>query len=191
MTTRRAWLMGMGATALGALAGCASAPTQYYRLAPVPGAADPGVTGRISVRSISIPGYLDADGIAKPGGPYQYNSFANALWAEPLADLLQSAMVQDLAQRLPQAVVIGAGGAIGAPADRIVEINVLRFDPDASGHIVLIAQAALRSPDAGGTAVTRSIRLTAPCGAAPGDIAAAMSALWGQAADTLASALAS
>ncbi|OYV41422.1 MAG: hypothetical protein B7Z80_01785 [Rhodospirillales bacterium 20-64-7] len=191
MTTRRSWLMGIGSVALaGSLAGCASAPTRYYRLAAVPGPIEPGVTAHISVRSISIPSYLNADGIAKPGGAYQYTSFPNALWASPLADLLQSVMVQDLAQRLPQAVVIGAGGAIGVPADRIVEINVLRFDPAASGELTLIAQASVRSPDAGAAGLTRSIRLSAPCSAVPADIAAVMSKLWGQAADVLAQAVA-
>jgi uncharacterized lipoprotein YmbA len=181
----------MGTVALtAALAGCASAPTRYYRLAAVPGPVEPGVKARISVRSISIPSYLNADGIAKPGGAYQYSRFPNALWASPLADLLQSLMVQDLAQRLPQAVVIGAGGAIGLPADRIVEINVLRFDPAASGELTLIAQASIRSPNAGAVGTTRSIRLSAPCSAAPADIAAVMSTLWGKAADVLAQALA-
>jgi uncharacterized lipoprotein YmbA len=59
--------------------------------------------------------------------------------------MLQAAMVQDLAQRLPAATVLGSGGTIGVTADVLIEINVLRFDPDSTGKIVLSAQFAVRS----------------------------------------------
>ena len=182
----------LGAATL-ALTGCATAPpAQYYRLAPLPGPARNGVTAQIGVRSIEIPGYLDQTGIARPSGGYQFSSFANQLWAEPLATMLQSVMVQNLAQRLPGATVLANGGAIGAPAGLLIEINLLRFDPDPSGEILLTAQLAIRAatglPD--WQIQTFSTQAT-PAGPSTSDAVAAMSKLWAAAADQIASRIAS
>ena len=95
---------------------------------------------RVGVLSISIPDDLNQNGIAYGGSGNQFDVYSNDLWAGRLADMLQDVMVQDLAQRLPQATVIGSGGSIGLPFDVIVEINVLRFDPDGTGNVVLSAQ---------------------------------------------------
>jgi uncharacterized lipoprotein YmbA len=164
--------------ALAALASCASPPTHYYRLAALPGPVLDSAPQSIRVRNISIPGYLDQDNIAKAGTAYQFASFSNALWAGPLADMLQSTLVENLTQRLPQTTVTSSAGVIGAPAGLLIEINVLRFDPDPSGSITLIAQIALKNSD-GSFRLTKTIQSTAtpPTEDAAGT-AAAMSTLW-------------
>ena len=187
MTLPSRRFMLLGAATL-ALTGCASSPpAQYYQLAALPGPIRPGITMRIGVRSIEIPGYLDQTNIAQPAGSYQFSSAANALWAQPLASMLQSVMVQNLAQRLPDATVIASGGAIGAPADLLLEINLLRFDPDPSGNIQLTAQFAIRTaagqPD--WQIQTFSANAT-QTGSTTADAVAAMSKLWAEAADQLA-----
>jgi uncharacterized lipoprotein YmbA len=179
----RRLLLAAGAAAL---TGCAATPTNYYRLAAIPGAIRTGITARIGVRGVSIPGYLDQTGIVKTGGDYQFDTYANELWAEPLADMLQAAMVQDLAQRLPQATVIGSGGAIGAPADLLVEINLLRFDPGAGGQLILSAQLAVRAAASTSNWLTHSYQIQAAAGASAIDTVAVMSRLWAAAADQLA-----
>lgn len=186
--SRRGVILGITPMALAAsLAGCVSVPSHYYRLAVVPGTIRRNVTQRIGVRSISIPGYLDQNGIARPGGGYQFNSYPNDLWAESLTGMLQSVMVQDLVQRLPAAEVIGSGGAIGARSDILVEINVLRFDPDASGRVVLTAQVSIET---GATRAVLQLRTftsqAAPAGPGAADIVAVMSTLWAAAADEIA-----
>ena len=144
--SRRAFLSaGSALLAASALAGCTSAPTNYYRIAVVPGAIRSGAPGSIGVRSVSIPGYLSQNGIAKPSSGYEFGTYSNEVWAEPLDGMLQSVMVQDLSQRLPASSVLGAGGSIGLSAAALVEINVLNFDPDSSGQVVLTAQIAIRS----------------------------------------------
>ena len=101
--SRRACLCA-GTVLLTAPAGCSSSPpTRYYRLAVLPGTSHHTPPFTVSVRSVSIPGYLDQTGIAKSGGDYQFSVYGNDLWADQLANMLQSAMVQDLAQRLPEA----------------------------------------------------------------------------------------
>jgi uncharacterized lipoprotein YmbA len=183
---RRDCLRGFLGVGAAALTGCAATPTNYYRLAAVPGPIRDGATPSIGVRSVSIPGYLDQTNIVKPGGAYSFDTYANELWAGPLADMLQAVMVQDLAQRLPQATVIGSGGAIGAPAGLLVEINVLRFDPDAGGQIALLAQIAVKSGADQNRWTTRSYAASAPGGVFAVDNVAAMSRLWGSAADQVA-----
>jgi uncharacterized lipoprotein YmbA len=185
---RRALLCAWPILVAAGLVACTSPPAQYYRLAAVPGPTCSDVPPTIGVRSISIPGYLNQNGIAKPSGNYQFDSYSNELWAEPLADMLQATMVQDLVQRLPESTVTGSGGAIGAPSDVLVEINVSRFDPDPAGRIVLTIQIAIKS---GGSRTLWMVRTfnssSAPAGDDVSEIAAAMSTLWAAAADEIGS----
>jgi uncharacterized lipoprotein YmbA len=183
---RRSLILGTGAV----LAGCAAPAPHYFRLIPLPGATVAGVTGTIAVRSISIPGYLDQQNISLPGGAYEIGQAPNDLWAEDLGQMLQAVMVQSLSMRLPGATVLPSGGAIDATASSILEINVLRFDPNPSGDIVLDAQFAVRAGD--DASILRHVsllRTVRPAGAGAGAIAAAMSTLWAQAADTAANLL--
>jgi uncharacterized lipoprotein YmbA len=171
--------------ALTGFAGCASAPTLYYRLTALPGPVLTTAPESIRIRNVSIPGYLDQNNIAKTGAAYQFVSYPNALWADGLADMLQSTLVENLTQRLPQVTVTG-NGAIGAPAAFLVEINILRFDPDPSGSIILIAQVAWKNPD-GSFRLTKTIQSSAaPSTPDAAGTAATMSGLWAGFANTIA-----
>lgn len=183
---RRSLLILAGATAL---AGCSAPPPADYRLAPVPGPTRAGAPPTIAVRDITIPAELDQDNIPMPGGTYQFNTFPNAVWSEPFDDMLRTVMVQNLAQRLPGASVIASGGAIGAPAKALVEINLLRFDPDPQGDILLIAQIAIKSGTNQAQWRTDTFSGTMAAAASPAGVAAAMSALWGMASDRVAEML--
>jgi len=171
------------------VAGCSPAATDY-RLAVVAGPPVGRNAAIVVVRGVSVPGYLDQDGIGKPGLDYEFASYPNDVWAEPLADMLQGVMVQELAQRLPAATVLADGGAIGVPADVVVEMNVLRFDPDAAGNVILDVQIAVRRGTDNKVWRTVDLARQAPSGAGALGIVAAMSALWGQAADETALLLA-
>ena len=177
-----------GALAIAAtLSNCRSPPAHYYRLLASPGLVLESPPLRVGVLSISIPDDLDQNGIAYGGSGNQFDVYSNDLWAGRLAAMLQDVMVQNLAQRLPQATVVGSSGSIGLPFDAIVEINVLRFDPDGTGNVVLAAQISVKSEHGHGSQVTRS--LTEKAGvernAAP-DFVAAMNWLWTAAADQIA-----
>jgi uncharacterized lipoprotein YmbA len=170
---------------MGALAGCASSQARYYRLAAVPGTVRGGDGKRIGVRNVGIPGDLDQNNLAHPGDAYQLNPYANDLWAAPLASMLQTVMVQDLGQRLPGDTVLQDGGAIGAAPDVYVELQVLRFVPDASGNVTLQAQIGTRLVSSQDFKL-QDFTATAPGGNTPEGLAAAMSTLWGQLADAAA-----
>lgn len=192
MPPRRQFLclvLGAAPLALG-LSGCASADPNYYQIGAVPGAAVVGGPPSVEVRTISIPGYLDRTGIIKRAQDFKLDIHSNDIWAEPLADMLQSTMVQDLSTRLTGSTVIGSGGSIGANSDLLVEINVLRFDPDSSGQMILQLQVGLRDGQSMNLLGTRSIQHQAPAGGpVVSAIVGSMSTLWGQAADDVAAFL--
>jgi uncharacterized lipoprotein YmbA len=183
---RRIFLSGAGLT----LAGCVrTAMVNAYRLAPLPGAVRPGGPASIGVRSVGIPGYLDQNGIVRAAGAYQFNTYENEIWAEPLAGMLQAVMVQDLAQILPASTVLASGGAIDSPVQVDIEINVQKFDPDQAGQMVLLAQVAVKDGQSHAGLGTRTLSLTCPVGLGVTGTVAAMSALWGQAAGQIAAML--
>jgi len=189
--SRRACLRAGPVTLMAALAECGSPPTQYYRLAEVPGAIRNTAPFTVGVRSVSIPGYLNQNAIAKGGNAYQFSVYGNDLWADQLANMLQAVMVEDLAQRLPASTVIGSGGSIGVSADVLVEINVLRFDPDSTGEIVLSAQFAVKSGRTRAVWMTQTFaRSAAPDGVDISDTVAKMSMLWAAMADQVADSIA-
>ncbi len=190
-TGRRACLRAVPLLLTAALAACAAPPaTNYYRLASVPGAIQPVGGLAVNVRGIGLPAYLDQSSIVKPSGPYQFGSYSNELWAEPLGGMLQEAMVQNLAQRLQSGTITASGGAIVATADVLVEMNVLRFDPDAAGTVTLTLQIAVKSGLDRTLWQASSFTRTAPAGTTAAGEVEAMSALWGQAADQIAAMIA-
>jgi hypothetical protein len=67
----------------------------------------------------------------------------NDWWGEPLAAMLGRVLVDELGQRLPQSTVLADTGAVSAPPDATVEIDIERLDEDAAGNLVLQAQAAV------------------------------------------------
>jgi uncharacterized lipoprotein YmbA len=195
-TDRRHVLRLLGAAPLlavsaGTLSGCLSANPNYYRLGMVPGPVVRGAPPSVEVRNMSIPGYLDRQGIVKRAGDFKLDIHTNDIWAEPLADMLQATMVQDLSQRLMGTTVIAAGGSIGANYDMLIETNILRFDPDPNGMMVLTAQVALRDGVSLQIVATTTIQHQAPANApVVANIVASMSGLWGQAADDVSTLLA-
>jgi uncharacterized protein len=189
---RRQFLRLLGVVPAGAiaLAGCTSPNPNYYRLGAASGPTVTGGPPAVEVRTISIPGYLDRQGIVKRAGDFSLDIHTNDIWAEPLADMLQATLVEDLTQRMPRTTVIGSGGSIGANANLIVETNILRFDPNPDGTLTLQAQVAVRDGESLLIIVTRTIQETGPANEpVVANIVASMSTLWGAAANDIATLL--
>jgi uncharacterized lipoprotein YmbA len=195
--SRRAWLCTGPVILTAALVACTSPRTNYYRLLAVPGAVRNAAPMTVAIRNVSIPGYLDRDGIAKVGNGYQFAFYSNDLWADQLSAMLKTVMVQDLAQRLPAITVLGSGGAIDVSSDILIEINIVRFDPDGSGNLDLGAQVAIKSGPFRKLWATRSFDESAALNIGSADstesdaseIAAKMSALWAAMADQVADSI--
>ena len=179
---------GLAASAL-ALAGCTSPEPAYFTLAPVPGAAAPGGPKLVELQRPGLAGYLDRPGIVRADSAVQVKVATAERWAEPLGDLIGRILAEDLNARLPGSSVFTTAGSISAQPDARIELDVQRFDADASGTVVLLAQVAA-SRGRGGSAATRTVRLTqVPASPATRDLVAAMSTVLGGLADAVAGML--
>ena len=192
------------------LEGCASPSPDLYSLEPrpstvhqgpllagvhpaMPGGTQAGGRRVIVVRGVSVPRYLEREEIVRSAGGTRLRVAGNDWWGEPLRVMLRRVLVADLAQRLPGADVLADEGPIAAHPDAEVEVDVQRFDRDASGGdvggpVLLDGYAAITGP--GRLRTLDRLRLQAPVAA--GTTAAqvdAMSAALGQVADIIAGRL--
>jgi uncharacterized lipoprotein YmbA len=173
------------------LAACTTSPTPVlYTIAPVPGPVQGSAPHIVSLQQIGLTEYLQRLQIVRSSEGYRLDVMANDWWGEPLGAMLSRVLVEELGQRLPQSVVINESGALTTSPDVSVALNVQRLDEDASGAVVLVAQA---SADFRGrhAPVLRNFRIVVPAGASgtPAEVAA-ISAAVGQLADGIAAMLA-
>ena len=172
------------------LTSCASPEPAYYTLAPVRGATQGGGPALVELRRPGLAGYLDRPEIVRAGSAYQLRVAGTERWGEPLGDLIARILAEDLNQRLPGSSVFTAAGSISAEANATVELDVQRFDADASGQVTLLAQVAISRGRARSNVVARTVRLSAtPAGPSTPELVAAMSTVLGQLADEVASLL--
>jgi uncharacterized lipoprotein YmbA len=177
--------------ALALLAGCSSPSPELYTLAAMPGPTAHLAAHSIEVRRIGLAGYLDRPTIVRSSAAFRLRLADNQRWGEPLGGLLDRVFAEDLVERLPDAAVFSESGAISTAPDLTLEVDVQRFDADADGTLVLLAQVAIRRGDAARPAQARTLRLTArPAGPTTRDHVAAMSRALADLADKIVALLA-
>ncbi len=169
------------------VAACASPDPNYYTLAARPGVRVSGGPRLVELRRIGLAGYLDRPEIVRNSADYRLSIGSRDRWGEPLGNLVARTLAEDLNLRLPGTSVFTSSGSISADPDATLEIDLQRFDADANGQVVLLAQVAVtrggRHDDAG----ARAVRLTVtPDGAGTTPLVAAMSQALGQLADQIA-----
>ncbi len=186
MIRRRALLVG---AATAGLADCASPNPRLYTIASIPGPSVGGGPAIVLLREIGLARYLERSQIVRSSEDYRLDVLANDWWGEPLGTMLSRVLVAELSQRLPDSVVYGENGAVTTAPDATIELNIQRLDQDASGSVVLVAQAGLLRH--GRVApITKTFRVSvAPGGPGVSSEVAAMSAAVGQLADSLAALL--
>ncbi len=164
---------------------CASPDPAVYTLRAVPGAEQGGGPASVKVARPGLAGYLDRPEIVRDSTANRLLLRSGERWGEPLGDMIGRVLAEDLTQRLPGTSVFTAAGTISADASVRVELDVQRFDLDASGTVVLLVQVAVEQGRE--SAVTRSLQLTArPAGDGTPELVTAMSGLVGQLADVVA-----
>jgi hypothetical protein len=189
MTKRvRAALLGVLGLAV-SLAACSSPDPVLYTIAPVDGPVRSGAPKVIMLERVEVARYLDRSGIVRSSESYRVEVKSNDWWGEPLGGMLLRVLRQELAQRLPQSAVLTERGGVSASADATVDIDVQRLDADASGNIVLQAQASVTLKGSR-TPGLRSFRLSVPSQPGTSAEVAAISTAVGQLADGLAAMLA-
>jgi uncharacterized lipoprotein YmbA len=169
------------------LASCASPNPSLYTLEVLPGPVRRPAARIIEVRSISLARYLERSQIVRSSENFRLDVLANDWWGEPLDAMIGRTLDRALTQRLPGSTVYQENGAISAEPDARVQVNIERFDKDASGAVRLVAQYAVVRR----ISETRGVTLEVPArGATTADLVAAMSEAIGQLADRIASSLA-
>jgi uncharacterized lipoprotein YmbA len=167
-------------------AACSSAKPVLYTIATVAGAEHNAVPKVILLQQIGLQRYLERSQIVRSSENYRLDVMENDWWGEPLAAMLSRVLVSELGQRLPQSIVISEGGAVSATPDATISLNVQRLDEDASGNLILEAQASVGFKVRGAPALQSfrfSVSPTAP--GIPAEVAA-ISVAVGQLADGLA-----
>jgi uncharacterized protein len=125
------------------LATCSSPNPVLYTIAPVRGAEQAMAPKVILLQQIAMERYLERSQIVHSSENYKLDVMANDWWGEPLSAMLSRILVEELQQRLPNSVVISEVGAVSAAPDATITLNVQRMDEDASGNLVLLAQAGI------------------------------------------------
>jgi uncharacterized protein len=168
-------------------AACSSPNPSLYVLADLPGPIRTGAPRVVQLRTIAVAHYLERSQIVRSSDGYRMEVLSNDWWGEPLESMIGRILVQELNQRLPGTTVYADNGAISAPADATIEINLQRFDLDRDGQVLLAAQVAVDAKHAQSRAVRLTVR---PADATTQALVAAMSSAVQQLADTIASMLA-
>lgn len=170
-----------------AVARCASPDPAIYTLRAVPGTARSGGPSAIKLARPGLAGYLDRPEIVRDSAASRLTLRSGERWGEPLGDMLGRVLAEDLSQRLSGSSVFTEAGTISVDPAVTIELDIQRFDLDASGVVVLQVQVAVepgRSHDPMGT---RSVRLTsAPAADTTSALVGAMNILVGQLADAVA-----
>ena len=105
----------------------------------VPGQVMSGGPAVISIREIAIARYLERPQIVQSENNNQLDVRANEWWGEPLGAMLSRVLAEELAQRLPQSIVLGENGAINSTPNATVEVNIERLDAGAPQTAELLA----------------------------------------------------
>jgi uncharacterized lipoprotein YmbA len=184
---RRSLLLAPGALVL---ARCASPDPAIYTLRAVPGSPEGGGPPTIKLARPGLAGYLDRPEIVRDSSSSRLTLNGGERWGEPVGDMIGRVLALDLAQRLPGSSVFTEAGTISVDPAATVELDVQRFDLDASGVVVLLVQVAVEQGMRHDPVATRSLRLTAqPAATTTPDVVGAMSTALGQLADQIAGML--
>jgi uncharacterized lipoprotein YmbA len=181
---RDRWFVAVAFAAM--LVGCSSVKPALYTIGTVPGAEHTAGPKVILLQQIGLQGYLERSQIVRSSENYRLDVMENDWWGEPLGAMLGRVLVSELSQRLPQSIVISEGGAVSATTDATISLNVQRLDENASGILILEAQASVGFKVRSAPAL-QSFRFSVPP-SAPGIPAevTAISVAVGQLADGLA-----
>jgi uncharacterized lipoprotein YmbA len=173
-----------------AFTACSSPSPVLYTIAPVQGQVQTAAPKVIALQQISIARYLERSEIVRSSENYRLDVMANDWWGEPLGAMLSRVLIEELGQRLPQSTVVGETGAVSVSPDATIALNMQRLDEDASGNLVLQAQASVNFKGRPAP-VLRNFRFVAvpPAPGIQGEVSAISTAV-GQLADGLASILA-
>ena len=152
------------------LTACGSTPTQVFDLSPgvpdAPAAAVPPRSGPlIWVDKPSVAGYFDRTQMVTRGAGSHISIHEFEVWSDPPADLIQRAIVDDLAHRFGPDRVMATPAAHYATPGWQVALDVIRFDvDDGGGNAALDARWTLLAGSSDRLAASGRERIEVPSG---------------------------
>lgn len=137
---------------------------------------------KVELRRTALPGYLDRPHIVRRATAERLELGGDERWGAPLDEMVGATLAEDLAQRLPGCIVYTDSGAISAPPDVRVEVQLFRFERTASGAVELLAEVAVHTgPE---TSSTQRFALSQrPASGQTSDVVTSLSQLLGQLSD--------
>jgi uncharacterized lipoprotein YmbA len=124
------------------VAGCESPPTEFYTLSnmqmPPRGQSTPRTV--VGVGPVTLPDYLDRPQIVTRASGNRMMLAAFNAWVEPMDGMFTRVLVENLSTLLATDNVVTLPQRRPTPLDYQVEVDVTRFDADASGRAVLDAR---------------------------------------------------
>ena len=161
-------------------------PNQFYSLDTIPPAAAPVAIGGtpIGIDGIELPPGFDRRGIVLRGADHKFEVRGTHQWASPLEEMVIHTLAFDLANRLPEGMVVLPGQAKPLGAMRSLFVNFEDLAPGVEGPFVLDARWTIGE-------LNRHERITVPLASTESAaIAAAMSEALSQLADHIVAQLA-
>lgn len=131
------------------LSGCANTPTaapvEYLLRPSLEQSAGPfEQPPRVALGRVSIPPYLDREGIVVETGDSRVQAAAGHRWAQPLARSIRRVLQVEVARALNQPV---AGSREDSRnAEVIVDVSIHQFHGSVDGEVLLAAEWQLREP---------------------------------------------
>ena len=141
------------------LAGCGvTKPSRFYILTPVEDSSTPPVSApapALGIGPVTFPAYLDRPEIAHRSGDNQLHYAGSHRWAEPLKTTFIRTLTENLTLMLPTDRTSIHPWPRATRLDYQVMVDVLRFDADAGGKVILVSGwKVIRADD--GTVVERN-----------------------------------
>ncbi|MDJ0942529.1 MAG: PqiC family protein [Kiloniellales bacterium] len=160
------------------LAACAeSQPSRFYLLSSLP-PAEAGESAKplsVGVGPISMPEYLNRPQIVTRDSSTKLALAEFDRWGEPLDELFSQAMAANLSALLKTERVYRLPRRRTASLDYQVEIDIFRFDAEATGLVQLTARWSLYGKGGKKLLKTGTANLTEQAGPTPEDLAEGMS----------------
>jgi uncharacterized protein len=161
--------------------------TQFFVLTPVSGATLSRPGQEIQVAAVHIPADLDRQEMVERNQDGQLAVSDQNRWGAPFDEMVQRALTQDLAARLPHKVVYPNEPA--PPKTKDLVLDILAFSGDNSGLVHFDGSWSLVDPASNATVLSRHVELTEQGIKGYGGEAQAMSKLLGRLADQIAGAV--
>jgi uncharacterized lipoprotein YmbA len=136
-------------------------PTRFYVLAPIADAGNaPAGTRVLGLGPITFPRYLERTELVTRTSPTEIRVATFDRWAEPLRTDFERTLAQNLTALTGIARVVLFPWFRGVPLDVVVEVDVLRFEPDVEGTAQLDVRWRVRDPRSGRNAQTADSSLS-------------------------------